>query len=195
MVLRPERPATLSLHENVPAQGDLPKPLESAPSETLETVYRNEAGNLAAYFRTRLKGDDDPSDYVHEVFARLARYMATAAIRQPHHYLRRIARNLLVERSRRLQHRTTYNHVPLCSEIEPPMRAAQSDWIEAQDMLKVYRQTLDELPPKTREVFLLHRVDELGYKEIGERLAISIPTVQYHMKRALAHLDTALGQE
>ena len=48
---------------------------------------------------------------------------------------------------------------------------------------------------KTRKVFLLHRVEELTYKEIGERLGVSIPTVQYHVARALAHLDAALGQE
>jgi RNA polymerase sigma-70 factor (ECF subfamily) len=38
-------------------------------------------------------------------------------------------------------------------------------------------------------------VEELSYKEIGGLLGISVPTVQYHMARALAHIDAALGQE
>jgi RNA polymerase sigma-70 factor (ECF subfamily) len=38
-------------------------------------------------------------------------------------------------------------------------------------------------------------VDELTYREIAESMGISIPTVQYHVARALAHIDAALEQE
>lgn len=161
----------------------------------LETMYRREANGLSAYFGRRLRGDDEASDYVHEVFARLARHMSRHAILDPRHYLRRIARNLLFERTRRLRTRPSWQAIPMAPEHEPSVQPDQSFRIELDDMLKTYRRLLDELPARTREVFLLHRVEELTYKEIGERLGISIPTVQYHVARALAHLDAALGQE
>ncbi len=53
----------------------------------------------------------------------------------------------------------------------------------------------DALTPKTREVFLLHRAQELSYKEIAAKLEISISTVEYHMARALVHIGRALGDE
>ena len=37
-------------------------------------------------------------------------------------------------------------------------------------------------------VFLMHRVDELSYREIHECLGISIATVEYHMMRALGFI-------
>jgi RNA polymerase sigma-70 factor (ECF subfamily) len=38
----------------------------------------------------------------------------------------------------------------------------------------------------------MHRVDEMPYRKIAEILGISIPTVEYHMARALAHLAKRL---
>ncbi|MDR7062419.1 DNA-directed RNA polymerase specialized sigma24 family protein [Sphingopyxis sp. BE235] len=37
-------------------------------------------------------------------------------------------------------------------------------------------------------MFLMHRVDELSYREIHECLGISIATVEYHMMRALGFI-------
>ena len=45
------------------------------------------------------------------------------------------------------------------------------------------------MPPKTRRVFLMHRVDELSYREIHELLGISIATVEYHMMKALGQIS------
>jgi RNA polymerase sigma factor (sigma-70 family) len=77
---------------------------------------------------------------------------------------------------------------------EHAMPPDQGDRLEVADVMRIYRRALSELPDKTREV-LLHRVEELPYREIGERLGLSIPTVQYHVARALAHIDAALEQE
>lgn len=56
----------------------------------------------------------------------------------------------------------------------------------------VYREAVDRLPPLTRSVFLLHRVDELGYDEIGKRLKIPLAAVQNCLGDALLAIDAAL---
>ncbi len=175
-----------------PNDRDPPNPVEGS---TLDNMYRSEAKGLSTYFGHRLRGDDEAADYVHETFARLASYLEQHSVLDPRRFLRKIAKNLLFERTRRLRTRTAWLAAPITTELEPSAPPDQSYSIEAADVLKIYRRALGELPEKTREVFLLHRVDELTYKEIGERLGISIPTVQYHVARALAHLDAALGQE
>src|SRR5688572_10030197 len=47
---------------------------------------------------------------------------------------------------------------------------------------------IDALPPKTKLVFSLSRFEELSYKEIAERLDISVKSVEKHMGIALQRL-------
>ncbi|AOH85632.1 RNA polymerase subunit sigma-24 [Sphingomonas panacis] len=161
----------------------------------LDGMYREQAPRLTRFFRRQLREHDEPQDLVQEAFARLASFMSRETLSNPAPYLQRIARNLLFERTRRRKSRMAAFHVPIGEGMDPAIGPDQAHRIEAEDVMRVYRQALAELPEKTRTVFLLHRVDELTYKEIGERLGISVPTVQYHVARALAHIDAALEQE
>jgi RNA polymerase sigma-70 factor (ECF subfamily) len=160
----------------------------------LEEVYKVEAPRLARYFRARLRQGDEAADLVQEAFARLAGFMAREALPRPGAYLQRIARNLLYDRAKRLDVRLAAFHVPIGEGTEPTIDADQAHGIEADDVMRIYRQALAELPERTRDIFLLHRVDDLTYREIGMKLAISIPTVQYHFARALSHIDAALDR-
>ena len=54
-----------------------------------------------------------------------------------------------------------------------------------QDILALYEAAVDELPPLTRLVFLLHRVDDLSYGQIADRLAIKIRAVECCIAEAL----------
>ena len=47
---------------------------------------------------------------------------------------------------------------------------------------------LGRMDSVTREVFLLHRLDSLGYHEIAERLEIDVAEVERRMARALVQL-------
>jgi len=51
---------------------------------------------------------------------------------------------------------------------------------------------LGELPPETREIFLLNREDGLTYTQIAARYALSVKAVERHMVRALNHLRLRL---
>jgi RNA polymerase sigma-70 factor (ECF subfamily) len=74
----------------------------------------------------------------------------------------------------------------------PSVAPEQEDALEVEDLHRQYRDAVQHLTPRTREVFILHRVDELTYTEIAARLGISVSTVEYHIMRALVHLDEAL---
>ena len=55
------------------------------------------------------------------------------------------------------------------------------------------RQALSELPEQCRTVFQMSRFEDLKYKEIAERLAISPKTVENHMGKALKLLRGKLA--
>lgn len=57
---------------------------------------------------------------------------------------------------------------------------------------RLYRSTVEALPPVTRTVFLLHRADELSTADVAERLGLSHEAIADHLAHALITLDRAL---
>ncbi len=67
--------------------------------------------------------------------------------------------------------------------------------IELAELKEQYERTLTNLPIKQREVFLMSRGDDLTYKEIAERLGISVKAVEKRMNIALQKLRKDLAYE
>lgn len=60
--------------------------------------------------------------------------------------------------------------------------------LETHERLARVRTGLNELPPRTRQVFLMHRLDGLKYLEIAGTLSISVSAVEKHVARAMQFL-------
>jgi RNA polymerase sigma-70 factor (ECF subfamily) len=56
------------------------------------------------------------------------------------------------------------------------------------------RSSIDKLPAKTKEVFLLSRKSELPYVKIAEQMGVSVKMVEYRMIQALRFLRTQLKE-
>jgi RNA polymerase sigma-70 factor (ECF subfamily) len=72
--------------------------------------------------------------------------------------------------------------------------SSQYDPALTKEIETVYHNSLSELPPQRRLVFLLHRNDHLSYKEIAQKLNISPRTVENHIGAALKQLRVAMLQ-
>lgn len=157
----------------------------------LELLYRDHAPRLRRHLRARLGSCDEANDVIQEAFARLLG--SSGRLQKPAAFLNRIVRNLLIDRSRRLAARPA--HMPLEPDLEIAVRAEQSDRLELEQMRERYREAVDSLPERMRDVFLLHRRDGLGYREIAERLDISVRTVEGHFAKALVRIGRRLDRE
>lgn len=165
-------------------------PCEAAETQTLlDAAYRREHAGLLRYFDRRV-GRDDAPDLVQEVYLRAAGSGLFSSLTNPAGFLRRVAHNLLIDRSRRTRLRGVELPLDEAQDITTP--AEQEMALDEADLLRMYELALDALPPKTRRVFIMHRVEALTYREIHEQLGISMATVEYHMMKALAHLARAL---
>jgi RNA polymerase sigma-70 factor (ECF subfamily) len=82
-------------------------------------------------------------------------------------------------------------------EMVPEMEGSSQDpsqemqFQEVSDLVSV---TLEGLPERTRQIFLLNRQEGLRYKEIAEKLSISVKTVEANMGKALKALKSSLQQ-
>lgn len=68
----------------------------------------------------------------------------------------------------------------------------QDDY-EAKELNRQLQEKINKLPPQCRTVFLMSREEQLSYKEIAERLNISINTVDQHIQKALRILRSSVG--
>lgn len=81
----------------------------------------------------------------------------------------------------------------LLNEVLPGTETAemQMNLLETEEQIL---QAIDALPPKTKLVFSMSRFEELSYKEIAERLDISLKSVEKHMGIALQRLRENLKE-
>lgn len=179
------------LHDEISQTGS-PAP---HTSPCIDTMFRTEAPRLARYFRHKISGTDDPLDLVQEAFLRFLGRSRHGLPGNPAGYLHRIARNLLFERARRRKANGGARECPLPPDFEISVPPSQEREIEAAEMMDAYDNALAQLPPRTREVFLLHRRDELSYKQIAARLGIGVRTVEWHIAEALFRIRRMVDEE
>jgi RNA polymerase sigma-70 factor (ECF subfamily) len=69
------------------------------------------------------------------------------------------------------------------------------------DYMRLYKSLLDALPSKKKQIFILHRHEKLSYREIADKMQLSVKTVEFHMHDCLQwfrkglrlHTDLVLG--
>lgn len=157
----------------------------------IERLYREEAPRLARRLGARLSPGEEAADLVQDAFARLIASGTFSRLRTPQAFLHRIVRNLLIDRARSLKARGPHL---LVDEAGLSIAPDQVDTLEVKEMRELYSRAVDALPRRTRQVFLLHRVDGLCYREIAGALGISVRTVEWHMAEALVRIGKELEQ-
>lgn len=168
---------------------DRPKPVPD-PREAFVARYE---GPLRSYFSKRVDRREDIDDLVQELLSRLWSSDSQCTIANPDGYIFQAAANLLKERYRKAGTRDrAIAQFPIfqsSSEEITPERILQG-----KDELRLLEQALAELPPRTRTVFLLHRFEGFKYREIAERIGVSVSAVEKHIATAARHIAARIGR-
>jgi RNA polymerase sigma factor (sigma-70 family) len=169
---------------------------EAGPAEPicLETLYRQESPRLLRSLTRSTASREDARDLVHEIFYRIARLGAAGGLRldRPEAYLSRMAANLLRDRAKTAARHRTDHHVPADEQMLAGPHPERL--LESRDMLTRLEAAMLKLRPKTREIFMAHRVHGLSYAEIAERTGLSVKGVEKQMSKAIAHIDRMLDR-
>lgn len=136
----------------------------------------------------------DIDDLAQEVFLRLLRYSDDVAIENPQGYLFRIAVNVASEWRERSRVRNPHDdswleELQIESGEEPENALAKtrtSEYVQA---------AVDRLPPRQREVLLLHVNEGLTYKQIAELRGLTYRIVLRDLTRAYSALRMQLRLE
>lgn len=68
------------------------------------------------------------------------------------------------------------------------------EFLDFQELEQVLRDSMEQLPPRCREVFRLSRYENLTNKEIAARMNISAKTVEVQITKALSILRATLNK-
>lgn len=162
----------------------------SAVREALASRYRKP---LIQWFRNRGLDPEASEDCAHESFVRLCG-CETAVLHNPDAYLFRVASSVLADRRRRARVRYEDHHLPLEDFDAPSEEPTPARVFEDREALVQLATALNELPERTREIFLLNRLDKVSYGEIAVRFSISASAVEKHMMKAIAHLHARIAR-
>jgi RNA polymerase sigma-70 factor (ECF subfamily) len=164
-------------------------------SAALDALYREESPRLLKSLARRTSSLEEARDLVQEIFCRVARLGADRLQRvdRPQAYLSRMATNLLRDRVKLASRHRLDRHVP----VEDAVLAGtdQQRLLEARDMLQRVETAVLRLRPKTREIFMAHRVEGLSYAEIAQRTGLSVKGVEKQMSKAIAAIDRMLERD
>ena len=159
----------------------------------LAELYRAESPKLVRILSRRTRSSDDAEDLVQDVFLRFARLPKTwPPLERPQAYLRRIATNLLKDKAKSDFRHSAALHVVADEEVQPGLD--QHGLLESRDMLRRLEAAMIRLRPRTREIFMAHRIDGMTYAEIAERTGLSVKGVEKQMSKALTQLDRLLNR-
>jgi RNA polymerase sigma factor (sigma-70 family) len=148
---------------------------------------RRSWADLLRRIRRRTRSNQDAEDLLHSAYLRLFAYRAEHEVREPAAFLVQTATNLSVDRHR---HAKRTSAMPIESfgaslEDNSPL---QDEVLCARERLRRVQAGLDSLPLRTREVFLMHRVQGMKLREISAALGISQSAVEKHVARAVLFL-------
>lgn len=143
---------------------------------------------LLRFFERRSFSPPDAEDMTQEVFLRITRLDGERRIWQPAGFLFQTAANVMRDRLRRdaVRHRNEhvcYDDVDAGDEV-PSEEAVY----EERETLGRFIAALEELTPKCRMVFLLHKYEGLSYSEVAKRLGVSVSAIEKHMMNAIRHI-------
>lgn len=167
---------------------------EGYRSYGVEVLFNRFRTPLLAFFRRQLQRDD-PEDLAQEVFVRLASHPDLGNIAHMDAYVFQVATNLVRDRRRSarahsddlhqsLDQASTEAHVPsaLVEDIDPE-RVLQGKHTTA-----AVKEALAAMPQRTRDIFLLYRIEKMRQRDIAALLGISVSSVEKHVVKAITIL-------
>lgn len=171
--------------------------LRAGDGNAFATLFRRYYGVLCAFATRYTTTRAAAEEVVEDVFVRLWELREQLDVHQSFKsYLYTATRNraLNLVRDERAELRGLENAPPSAA---PPGMGQPNPGLEeefqAAELARLVARAIDDLPPRTRSVFTLHRQDGLTYAQIGAALGISPKTVENLLGRALKQLRARLA--
>ncbi|MEI7523219.1 MAG: RNA polymerase sigma-70 factor [Mariniphaga sp.] len=155
-----------------------------------EKIFRAYYRPMTAYAFRFLGNLPESESVVQDVFLRLwqnrTEIMITSSLM---HYLFRSVKNHCINFLEHERIKSRYQAFVIQNETD---RNDYREFFPEPDLMNRIEAAISALPPKRQEIFRLAREEGLKYREIAERLELSVKTIETQMSLALKQLRESL---
>lgn len=172
---------------------DLIQLLQNNSDKAIEIIFKRYFPEMVRSANRLLQDENTAKDVIQEVFYKFwnnrERLNIQSTIRG---YLRRSSVNAALDHLRKKQNFKIVDTEQAL--IQQPARISSAiQQMEGNELQQRINRAIQNLHPRCRTVFLLSRKEQLSYRQIAEKLEISIKTVESHMTTALKLLREELA--
>lgn len=167
--------------------------LKKGDENALDELFQFYYPKLFSFARTFIKNSPAIDDVLQEVFIRIWNNRASINSASTFNALiYTITKNLLLNELRAMvsdeKMRGELKFQAVATEF------ATQQKVEFNEVKTQVEKVIAELPEKQEQIFRMSREEGLSYKEIAEKLQISVKTVEYHMSQALKVIKSRLKE-
>ena len=157
--------------------------------EVFERIFNAYAMDLKRFLFSKTKDFHSSEDIMQETFVKLWENCNNVNPSKVKSYLFTVANHIFLNKVKHEKVVRLHRERTICSQTnESPEYLMIED-----EFLKKIERTINDIPEKEREVFLLNRIEKKKYREIAEMLGISIKTVEKRMHFALKVMKEKIG--
>lgn len=158
--------------------------------QSFEQLFKTYYAPLLLFARSYITDEDDCEEIVQGFFLKLwedrRKININTSVKS---YLFSSVRNRCLNHIKHQKIKQVYQQQVMNA---PADENQASNYFIEPDLMEKINKSIDSLPPRRREIFILSREHGLKYREIADQLGISIKTVETQMGQALKDLREQL---
>ncbi|MDP3642247.1 MAG: RNA polymerase sigma-70 factor [Bacteroidota bacterium] len=164
--------------------------LKNSDQGVFELVFKYYYSGLVIYADQIIKNTTVSEDIVQTIFMKLWEARESIEIRSFRSYFIQCVKNSSIDYLRNQEVKNKYRQ----HSIDYTQVEMQEDLWTIMELDELIKQTIDKLPPRCREIFLMSRTENLKIAEIAEKLRLSGRTVETQISKALKVLRIELAE-
>ena len=149
--------------------------------EVYKSLFLEYAEGLRNFVYSKCGDAGLAADIVQESFVKLWLKCASVLFEKAKPFLFTVAKRLFLDNIK--HQKVVLNHKMTIVGYESP--DTPQDLMEGQEFKKKLETAINAMPEKSREVFMMSKVEGLKYREIAERLELSVKAIEKRMGIAL----------
>lgn len=163
-------------------------PLLGSP-HPVHTLYAEHQDWLQRWLWRRLGCPQEAEDLSHDTFMRVLVFDSREEIREPRAFLTTLAQRVLASFWRRRSLERAWlealSHEP--SDFAP----SAEDYALVREAVERFDRMLNGLPARSKQIFLMNRLEGHTHSAIAAALGISVATVERHVRQVYIHCMSA----